>query len=157
MYQKELAQLRDVITDARINGNTELVKQGMAAYKEVDARRGRAATNATSLVATDERTETSKQIAKDAAATRLAIAAGRGTGSGDKQQLNELKALQTSLKDQLKEPRMMGKAGDDARRQLAIVNAEIAKMAGLSTMAVAPGAASPGGTKPGWGKASVEK
>ena len=145
-FQKELAQLRDIITDAKIDGNKELVKQGMAAYKEVDARRRAAATNATSLVATDERTETSKQIAKDAAATRLAIAAGRGTGSGDKQQLNELKALQTSLKDQLKEPRMMGKAGDDARRQLGIVNAEIAKMAGLSTMAAAPGAASPGGT-----------
>jgi hypothetical protein len=60
--------------------------------------------------------------------------------------------LQTSLKDQLKEPRMMGKAGDELRRQLGIVNAEIAKMAGLSTMATAPGAASPGGTsKPGWG------
>jgi hypothetical protein len=146
MYQKELAQLRDVITDARINGNTELVKQGMAAYKEVDARRGRAATNATSLVATDERTETSKQIAKDNAAARIAMAAGRGAGSGDKQQLNELKALQTSLKDQLKEPRMMGKAGDEARRQLGIVNAEIAKMAGLSTMTPAPGAGSPGGT-----------
>ena len=73
-------------------------------------------------------------------------AAGRGAGSGDRQQLNELKALQTSLKDQLKEPRMMGKAGDDARRQLAIVNAEIAKMAGISTMMPAPGAGSPGGT-----------
>jgi len=41
---------------------------------------------------------------------------------------------------------MMGKAGDDARRQLGIVNAEIAKMAGISTMAPAPGAGSPGGT-----------
>jgi hypothetical protein len=30
-------------------------------------------------------------------------------------------------------------------------------MAGISTMAAAPGAGSPGGTKPGWGKASVEK
>jgi len=85
--------------------------------------------------------KTQKEIEASRAASRVA-----GSGAGDRQQLNELKALQTSLKDQLKEPRMMGKAGDDLRRQLAAVNAEIAKMAGLSTMATAPGAASPGGT-----------
>ena len=85
--------------------------------------------------------KTQKEIEASRAASRVA-----GSGAGDKQQLNELKALQTSLKDQLKDPRMMGKAGDDLRRQLAAVNAEIAKMAGLSTMATAPGAASPGGT-----------
>ena len=89
------------------------------------------------------RIKTQKEIEASRAASR-----GAGAGTGDKQQLNELKALQTSLKDQLKEPRMMGKAGDDLRRQLATVNAEIAKMAGLSTMAAAPGAASPGGTRP---------
>jgi hypothetical protein len=87
--------------------------------------------------------KTQKEIEASRAASRVA-----GSGAGDRQQLNELKALQTSLKDQLKEPRMMGKAGDDLRRQLAAVNAEIAKMAGLSTMATAPGAASPGGTRP---------
>jgi hypothetical protein len=74
------------------------------------------------------------------------IRTDRAGDGGDKQRLNELKALQTSLKDQLKDPRMMGKAGDDARRQLALVNAEVAKMAGLDTMTAAPGAVSPGGT-----------
>jgi len=70
VYQKELAQLRDVITDAKIDGNKELVKQGMAAYKEVDARRRAAATNATSLINTDENVAMRKQVAKDEAARR---------------------------------------------------------------------------------------
>jgi hypothetical protein len=69
-YQAELAQLRDVITDAKIDGNKELVKQGMAAYKEVDARRRAAATSATSLVNTDENVAMRKQVAKDEAARR---------------------------------------------------------------------------------------
>ena len=69
-YQAELAQLRDVITDAKISGNKELVKEGMAAYKEIDARRRAAATNATSLVKTDEDVAMRKQIAKDEAARR---------------------------------------------------------------------------------------
>jgi hypothetical protein len=144
-FQKELAQLRDVITDAKISGNKELLKEGMAAYKEVDARRRSAANNATSLVATDERTETSKQIAKDAAAARIAAAAGRGAGAGDKQQLNELKALQTNLKDQMKNV-FNSAERQKIQTQLNQVNAAIAKMAGLDTMAAAPGAGSPGGT-----------
>jgi hypothetical protein len=69
-YQAELAQLRDVITDAKIAGNKDLVKEGMAAYKEVDARRRAAATNATSLVNTDENVAMRKQVAKDEAARR---------------------------------------------------------------------------------------
>lgn len=71
-----------------------------------------------------------------------------GAGAGDKQQLSELKALQTSLKDQLKDNRMIGKAGDPLRAQLAQVNMAIAQMAGLSTMGAAPGAAGPGGIPP---------
>jgi hypothetical protein len=69
-YQTELAQLRDVITDAKIAGNKDLVKEGMAAYKEIDARRRAAATNATSLVNTDENVAMRKQTAKDALAGR---------------------------------------------------------------------------------------
>ena len=73
-YQAELAQLRDVITDAKIAGNKELVKEGTAAYKEIDARRRAAATNATSLVNTDENVAMRKQVAKDAAAGRAQTA-----------------------------------------------------------------------------------
>lgn len=74
---------------------------------------------------------------------RLGIEARAG---GEKQTLAELKALQTSLRDQLKDPSMFGPKGAQLRAQLAEVNAAIAKMAGLSTMAGAPGAQSPGGT-----------
>lgn len=77
------------------------------------------------------------------ASANVRAAAG---GGEDRQRLNELKALQTSLKDQLKDPRMMGPSGDPIRSQLARVNAAIAQMAGLDTMAGAPGAGSPGGT-----------
>ena len=69
----------------------------------------------------------------------------RGGNTGEKQTLNELKALQTSLKDQLKDPRMLGPKGDPLRAQLAQVNGAIANMAGLGTMAGAPGVTSPGG------------
>ena len=73
-YQVELAQLRDVITDAKIAGNKELVKEGTAAYKEIDARRRAAATNATSLVNTDENVAMRKQVARDEAARRAQTA-----------------------------------------------------------------------------------
>lgn len=88
-----------------------------------------------------------------AAASIRAAAAG---GGEDKQQLNELKALQTNLQNQLKT-----EFNKDRRAminsQLQQVNDAIAKMAGLGTMMGAPGASSPGGTTSGWGKASVVK
>ena len=76
-YQAELDRLRDVITDAKISGNKELAKEGMAAYKEVDARRKAALTSATSLLKTDEETATRLQIAREGAANRAQIAAGQ--------------------------------------------------------------------------------
>ena len=69
----------------------------------------------------------------------------RGGNAGEKQTLAELKALQTNLKDQLKDPRMLGPKGDPLRAQLAQVNGAIANMAGLGTMTGAPGVTSPGG------------
>lgn len=72
-------------------------------------------------------------------------AEARVGGAGDKQTLNELRALQTSIAAQLKDPRMMGPKGDPLRQQLQQVNAAIAQMAGIGTMPGAPGAAGPGG------------
>jgi hypothetical protein len=73
--------------------------------------------------------------------------AGGAGGAADKQKLAELKTLQTSLKDQLKDGRMLGKAGDPLRAQLARVNMAIAQMAELDTILGAPGAPQgPGGT-----------
>lgn len=74
-YKDELDRLRDIITDAKIKGNQELVKEGMAAYKEVDARRRAAATSATSLLNTDENVRARLQASKDAAASRAQAAA----------------------------------------------------------------------------------
>lgn len=152
----------------------ELTKQGIeAAQKKADTERGykkelfglgekerdevekRAQDMAKEYGLDDRQT---KLLANQLAVARInADARIAGGGGGDKQTLNELKALQTSLKDQLKDPRMMGPKGDPLRAQLADVNSAIAKMAGLDTMAGAPGAQSPGGTMSGWGKAQVVK
>lgn len=77
------------------------------------------------------------------------MAAARSGQMDEKQQLAELKALQASLQAQLKSMNQFDKAGRAPyEQQLQIINAEIAKMAGLSTMPGAPGAASAGGTPP---------
>ena len=87
--------------------------------------------------------------AKLQADTTLAAAKIRGDASGaaggDKQQLAQLKALQSHYADQIKTT--YNKA-DRARLQtkLDAVESAIAKMAGLDTILSAPGASSPGGT-----------
>jgi hypothetical protein len=73
-YADELDRLRDVITDAKIKGNYEMVKEGMAAYKEVDARRRAAAQSTTSLLNTDENVKARMQASRDAAAGRAQTA-----------------------------------------------------------------------------------
>jgi hypothetical protein len=94
------------------------------------------------------------QVTEAGSMQRTAMLAGARDGGGDKQTLNELKALQTNLQNQLKtEFNKEMRASINA--QLAQVNARIAQMAGLGTMGGAPGAPSPGGTMSGWGKASV--
>jgi hypothetical protein len=95
-----------------------------------------------------------RQVSEAGSMQRTAMLAGARDGGGDKQTLNELKALQTNLQNQLKtEFNKEMRASINA--QLAQVNARIAQMAGLGTMGGAPGAPSPGGTMSGWGKASV--
>jgi hypothetical protein len=149
----DIGAMRDEVAKLRLEGKYKAAAAGEAAIKDAIAGQRQAESSATSLLNTDEQTATRRQIAKDAALARVEAAKARasGSGSGDKQQLNELKALQSSLKDQLKT--VFNKADrQKIQTQLDQVNTEIAKMAGLSTMAPAPGAASPGGTsKPGWG------
>ncbi len=162
-YQKELAHLRDVITDAKIDGNKELVKQGMAAYKEVDARRRAAATNATSLVATDENVAMRKQVAKEGAANRALTQQGAADQRKIANAINAVKndevinrlqkradELGKSLmaKDRTEAAGILKQIED---RQNAIYK-QFGVLEGLSTMSTAPSAASPSGTsKPGWG------
>ncbi len=68
-----------------------------------------------------------------------------GVGAADKQQLAELKALQTQYTNQIKTT--FNKAERAAlQTKLSAVEAAITKMAGLDTMLPATGAGSPGGT-----------
>lgn len=70
------------------------------------------------------------------------IAAAARSGSiDDKQQLAELKALQASIQAQIKLTPYDKKVVGPLQEQLASVNAQIAQMAGVSTMAPAPGRA----------------
>jgi hypothetical protein len=77
------------------------------------------------------------------------MAAARTGQMDERQQLAELKALQSGLQAQLKGMNQFDKAGRAPyEQQLQIINAEIAKMAGVSTIPGAPGAANAGGTPP---------
>ena len=146
----EISAMKDEVLKLTLEGNYKAAAAGEAAIKAAIDSKEKSEHSGTSLLNVDEQTAQRRQAAKDAALARVEAArlraSGSGAGSGDKQRLNELKALQTSMKDQLKDPRMMGRAGDELRRQLSAVNAEIAKMADVSTMAAAPGASGPGGT-----------
>lgn len=68
-------------------------------------------------------------------------AAARSGAIDDKQQLAELKALQSSIQAQIKATPFDKKVVGPLQEQLATVNAEIARMAGVGTMAPAPGKA----------------
>lgn len=86
-----------------------------------------------------------------AEATKTAAKIGaeaRSEGGADKQRLNELKALQKQYSDDVN--KSFNKADKEAaRRKLAVVEAEIAKMAGLGTIPGTPGAGSSGGVQEG--------
>jgi len=144
----DITAMKDEVLKLRIEGNYKAAAAGEAAIKAAIDSKEKSEHSGASLLNVDEQTAQRREKAKEDARVRLEQARLRaaGSGSGDKQRLNELKALQTSMKDQLKDPRMMGRAGDELRRQLSAVNAEIAKMADVGTMAAAPGASSPGGT-----------
>lgn len=91
---------------------------------------------------------TDKAAATQLEASRI-MAAARSGQMDEKQTLAELKALQTSVQAQLKSMNQFDKAGRAPyEQQLQIINAEIAKMAGVGTIPGAPGAASAGGTPP---------
>jgi hypothetical protein len=157
---------KDEVLKLTIEGNYKAAAAGEAAIKAALDAKKQAEVSGTSLLNTDENAKQRRQAAKDAAEARVQAAKlaadakleqtrlrTSGSGSGDKQRLAELKALQSSKTTQLKTA-----FGPEKRRlqsELAVIEAEIAQMAGVGTMATAPGVSSPGGTKPGWGKAST--
>ena len=157
---------KDEVLKLTIEGNYKAAAAGEAAIKAALDAKKQAEVSGTSLLNTDENAKQRRQAAKDAAEARVQAAKlaadakleqaklkASGSGSGDKQRLAELKALQSSKTTQLRTA-----FGSEKRRlqsELAVIEAEIAQMAGVGTMATAPGVSSPGGTKPGWGKAST--
>jgi hypothetical protein len=158
-YIDELNRLRDVITDAKITGNKELAKEALAAFKETDARRKAALTSATSLLNVDEQTATRKEIAKGNAA---AAAAARENATAQRNMANAISAvkndevinrLQKRAEELGKMPTQANRtAADDIMRQIEARQNAIYKafkvLQDVDTMPAAPGAGSPGGTRP---------
>lgn len=153
----QIDAMKDEVLKLTVEGKYKAAAAGEAAIKAaLDAKR-QAEVSGTSLLTTDEYAKQRRQSAKDAAEARVQAAklaadakleAARlrtsGNNSGDRQRLAELKTLQLSKTTQLKTA-----FGSEKRRlqsELAVIEAEIAQMAGVGTMAGAPGAAGPGGT-----------
>ena len=153
----QIDAMKDEVLKLTIEGKYKAAAAGEAAIKAaLDAKR-QAEVSGTSLLNTDENAKQRRQAAKDAAEARVQAAKlaadakleqtrlrTSGNNSGDKQRLAELKALQSSKTTQLRTA-----FGSEKRRlqsELAVIEAEIAQMAGVGTMASAPGAAGPGGT-----------
>jgi len=147
----EISAMKDEVLKLTLEGNYKAAAAGEAAIKAAIDSKEKSEHSGTSLLNVDEQTAQRKQSAREAAeakvlAAKLAADAKRaaGSGSGDKQRLNELKALQLSKTTQLRTA-----FGSEKRRlqsELAVIEAEIAQMAGVGTMGAAPGAAGPGGT-----------
>lgn len=147
--QKKLDTVRAYAKDVYGIGKTafdQVFKDQFDAAKEIvkDESEARKLAQENTLKLLQMENNLAVQALQNRGSLAVANARGAGSGSGDKQQLAELKALQTSLKDQLKTT--FNKA--DRQRlqtQLDEVNMAVAQMAGLSTMGAAPGAGSPGG------------
>ena len=163
---EQMNKIRDEIDAARLSGNTGAYNAGLEKLKTAQEAQQKAATIGANVFGTQSQAavtregyqnqlkiaEIQRRTALEAAQLRVNAA---GT-AGDKQRLNELKALSKSLNDQLKDMSNM-KQFPTIRAQLKQVDAEIAQMAGMDTMPVAPGAQGPGGTTAGWGKAQIVK
>jgi hypothetical protein len=143
-FLDKIGRMQDEVDKLKIEGKYKAAAAGEASIKDAIADRRQAMQSGTSLLNTDELIAQRKQAAKDAAAARLAATGNRGELAADKQQLAELKALQGAVTSQLKNA--FGTERKRLQTQLEAINGEIAKMAGMSTMAAAPGAGSPGGT-----------
>ena len=173
----EISAMKDEVLKLQVEGKYKAAAAGEAAIKDAIANKRQAEQSGTSLLNTDELTAQRKQAAKDAAEAKVQAAkiaaeaklANAGAGASSKNMalainavksdevINRLQkdadALAKSLfpKDKAKLAEVMRQI---ETRQNAIYK-EFGVLGGLSTMAAAPGVSSPGGTKPGWGKAST--
>ena len=153
----EISNMKDEVLKLTIEGKYKAAAAGEAAIKAALDAKKQAEVSGTSLLNTDEQTATRKQIAKDNLAARLASA---GAGSDSKNMANAINAVKNDevINRLQKDADALGKSflpRDKAKlaevmrqietRQNAIYK-EFGVLGGLSTMAAAPGASSPGGT-----------
>ena len=142
----QIDAMKDEVLKLTLEGNYKAAAAGEAAIKAAIDSKEKSEHSGTSLLNVDEQTAQRREKAKEDARVRLEQAKLKASGnnSGDRQRLAELKTLQLSKTTQLKTA-----FGSEKRRlqsELAVIEAEIAQMAGVGTMAGAPGAAGPGGT-----------
>ena len=173
----EISAMKDEVLKLTIEGKYKAAAAGEAAIKAALDAKKQAEVSGTSLLNTDENAAQRRQAAKDAAEARVQAAklahdakiANAGAGAGSKNMANAINAVKSDEvinrlqkdADALSKsflPRDKAKLAEVMRqietRQNAIYK-EFGVLGGLSTMAAAPGVSSPGGTKPGWGKAST--
>jgi len=154
-YTQEMDKLREAAARAQLEGNTSKAKTYMDAYKEVDAARRSALTSGTSLENTRENAAARKQMAAEAAAGRSEARADK-SDEAMRQKAMSL-AMGAATKAMALPQNMMKYKGMSTEQVAASMFNEIYNALKTGKMGAAPGAASPGGTMSGWGKAQVVK
>jgi hypothetical protein len=155
----EIGAMRDEVAKLKLEGKYKAAAAGESAIKDAIANKRQAEQSGTSLLNTDEQTATRREIAR---ATAAAKASAGAAGADSKNMANAINAvkndevinrLQKRAEELSKMPTSANRAAADAimkqieARQNAIYQ-QFGVLSGLSTMATAPGAASPGGTRP---------
>lgn len=158
--RQKIADARDAYDEFKFNADTMTQKERTAAKNKIDEAANLSSEKAIDAIAAERKV--SREVAKElfgktvdtqnsaldrASRERIAnmqtAAMSARSGGSDKQQLAELKALQTNLQAQLKSTMPYGASKAkyaELQAQLAQVNSAVAKMAGLDTMGTGPGA-----------------
>jgi hypothetical protein len=166
-FADEQDRLRDVITKAKIEGNTNVANAGLKALSELRMEHQSARTSGTSLLNTEENVKSRNRIADDNRAARAQTdrhrQEDRATAAADKADARfKEQAMRLAVAAATKEkesPMGMAKYKNMSIEELAATKFD-AMYNALKTgkMGAAPGAGSPGGTSTsGWGKAQVVK
>lgn len=152
-YAAELDALRKASMDAQLKGNMELAKTYADQYKEVDSARRAALQSGTSLQSNRNSVEERRQ--RDRQHNEL-MAEGRAARAGTAEHKATIDAYKVRLASIDRELAPLLKMPFGANKDtIATLQAEKAKLTkamdaatGIGTMGAAPGAPSPGGTRP---------
>jgi NADH dehydrogenase/NADH:ubiquinone oxidoreductase subunit G len=162
-FADEQDRLRDIITKAKIEGNTGVANAGMKALEQLRMDHQNARTSGTSLLNTEEQTAERRERARQ---HNQVMAANRATAAEQRNMTNAINAIKADpmIDKLLKDAEALGKMPTAANQaKAALIEQRIADLQraiykqfgvlqGGGTMGAAPGAGSPSGTnKPGWG------